>query len=268
MKIRTTLNACILAGMFALSNVATAIGFTDTFDGSVDPGWVTDRYEPAGFNSVGNVLEIVIDDADSAANRPPAYSSGFYNTQGRQHEALINGPWEVFGQIEVDLTGNILRRGDLWARTGNVGNEIDAGYPIIGYFQFDPADPFNPSASGITAGWRVWDGDTANGWVNLATYIGSGWYDLSMVYDGSQIDYSIDGTLVYSDMTPGALGGQLTTVFAQAYNFGGDYVQRFDNIGAREKTTSVPEAGATSLMLATGFIGLVLVARKTRRVNA
>ena len=247
----------MVATLFGAST-AFAVGFTDSFGGpGINPGWITDRYEPAGFSSVGGRLEIDISDADSAANRPAGYSSIFYNTQGRQREALVSGLWTLSGEIEVgsDVTGNNLRRADLWGRTGAVGTETDAEYFILGYRNFDPLDPFNSSSASIGSAWRVWDGDTVNGWVDIGTSVTAGWHDVSISYTGSSILYQLDGVPVYTDTTLGTLTADFTTAYAQAYNFdAGDYTARFDNINV-----SVPEAGATSPLLATGlgFIGLL-----------
>ncbi len=252
--------ALVVAGAIG----AKAVGFSDTFTGpGIDPGWVTDRYEPAGFSSVGGRLEIEISDAQSAANRPGGFSGTFYNTQGRQRAATINGQWQLTGQIEVGLTG--LRRGDIWARTGGSGTGVNATYPIFGYRNFDPLDPFNPSSGGISSAWRVWDADTANGWVDLINPVTAGWHDLSISYDGSALVYMLDNSPVYTDTTLAGLEGQLTTVFAQAYNFGtGGYIQRFDNINASEKTSGVPDQGSSLAMLGVAAGSLGFVRRKLK----
>lgn len=259
MKIKTLIGAL---AMSLAAHSASAIGFTDTFDGpTVDPAWGTDRYSPNTVVANG-VLELGISDADSAANRPPGYSGIFYNTQGLQRSVSITGPWEVSGQIEV-ITGDTIRRGDIWARTGLVGDETDSSYPIFGYRNFNPLDPFNASPAGISSAWRIWDPE-AGGWVELTTTVVDGWHDLSFYYDGTSLNYSLNGDLVYTDGTPGLLADNLTTVFAQAYNLGGgDYVQRFDNISAQSRSTnSVPDGGATFALLGLGLAGLGLARRK------
>lgn len=250
-----------MALLCLLSVKSLAVGFLDQFN-SIDPGWVTDRYAPAGFNSVAGNLEITISDTDSAANRPSGYSSAFYNTQGRQRDGQVTGQWTLVGDINVgsDVGGNNLRRADLWGRTGNVGTETGAAYFILGYRNFDPNDVFNPSAPNITSAWRVWDEDTANGWVDLATPVTAGWHNVSIHYTGAAIQYILDGNLVYTDNTINALSPQFTTVFAQAYNFGaGGYTALFDNIGV-----SVPDAGSTSGLMMAGIGFLTIFGLKRR----
>jgi len=60
--------------------------FADTF-GSINSAWVTDRHDPAGFESVSflgdNRLNLTI--------QPPAESDAFQNTQGRHRTTAITG---------------------------------------------------------------------------------------------------------------------------------------------------------------------------------
>lgn len=229
-----------------------AVPFSDTFTGPPDAGWVTDRYEPAGFNSVGGRLQIAISSADSQANRAPAFSSAFYNTQGRQHQALVNGNWQLTGQLFVtadQISGG--QRADLWGSTGNVGTEVDADYFILGY---------------IGSTLRVWDSDI--GWVNLGGSAVAGTYDIDISYNGSSVDYVLNGNSVYSDTTLGPLTSQFRTVFAEAYNKGDNFVQEFDNINVGLKSSSVPDGGSTFGMLAAAStVGFVL-RRKLEVVTA
>ena len=259
--IYTTAAAAIL---LVLNTTAWGGVINDTFD-TIDPAWTTDRYEPAGFSSVmfdgDNRLEIAIADADSAANRPSGYSGTFYNTQGRQRPASNGTTWTVSADLYISadmLSGDNLRRTDLWTRDSNP-DENSAQYPIIGVIRNDDSDPFNPSAS-LTTRWRVWDGDTANGWVDLSEAVTAGWHTLSIKADGSTFDYAIDGSSVYVDSTVSAAGSAaLQTVFLQAYNFGGqDYAVYWDNLHA------VPEPASCVLVLgaAVGALGLLRRRRK------
>ena len=74
------------------------------------PGvWYTDRYAPAVFESYNfggkMVLRHGVRVADSAANRPPAYSSTFYNTQGRKLDTNLSGATQSFSiDLWVDST--------------------------------------------------------------------------------------------------------------------------------------------------------------------
>lgn len=227
-----------LGAALTVSSIAGASGFADTFD-SIDPSWVTDRYAPAGFSSQSflgdNRLRIDISDADSAANRPGAFSGAFYNTQGRQRAASLLTAWEVSGDLYISedmLTGANLRRTDLWTRDNNAV-EANAAYSILGVIRNDAADPFNPGAS-LTTRYRVWDADTASGWVDLGTAVTGGWHHLSILSTGSAFEYRIDNSLVYTDNTYSEAGSEaLKTVFVQGYNFGaGNYSVYWDNITA------------------------------------
>jgi hypothetical protein len=71
-----------------------AAGWFDTFD-TIDPAWVTDRKEPAGFASEvfdGDArLKVSVNGADQST------VSTFYYTEGRQRSAVIGAPWSLFG---------------------------------------------------------------------------------------------------------------------------------------------------------------------------
>lgn len=255
-------------GLLLCPVTAFGTSFNDTFD-SIDSGWMPDRFDPAGFvveNFDGdNRLKISISDADSQANRPSSFSSAFYNTQGRQR-AVGEGPdWKLSGELFISddmLSGNNLRRTDLWGRTGTVGTETGAKYPIIGVARFDPNDPFNPAAPNIETVLRVWDDETG-GWVILPEVLTSGWHELSISGDGTSFSYELDGSVVYTDLTINPVLPDLTAAFVQAFNFGaGDYDVYWDNIRAGS-APSIPEP--TTVMLLVG--GLVGVGFRRRRLS-
>jgi hypothetical protein len=252
-----------IGAAFVFTSCTSYASFSDTFD-SIGPGWVTDRREPAAFvseNFLGdNRLKIEVNGVTESS----PYNSAFYLTQGRQHQASVSGLWSMTGQIYVGsdaVSGNNLRRFDLWGRSGLVGNETGADYWIMGVRRFDAADPFNVSAGNITSAWRVWDGNV--GWIDIATPVATGWHDVGISFDGANVNYSLNGNTVYTDSTVGALAGSFTTVYAQAYNFGpnnGNYNAYFDNINVT--ATAVPEP---SSMLALLGVGMLPFIRRFRR---
>lgn len=253
----------VMGAAVALFAAQNASAYVDPFN-SIDPGWTTDRREPLSFSSVSfggdNRLQITV----SGVNETPPYDSNFYRTQGRQHQALVTGPWTFSFQQYVGadaVSGSSLRRSDGWARTGTLIDETGADYYIMGYRRFDTADPFNVSAANITSAFRVWDSDTVSGWVDLVTPVTTGWHDWSATFTGSAINYLLDGNLVYTDTTVSLLAGSFTTVFAQGYNFGGlngSYDVYFDNFSA----TAVPEPTSVALL---GLGSFALLGRARRR---
>src|SRR5687767_6673901 len=94
-----TVRLHVLGAVSALTVFAApALAATETFDNAITLSptqaagtWYTDRYAPAGFASqvvfMGDErLQQTISAADSGNARPGAFSSSFYNTQGRKFD--------------------------------------------------------------------------------------------------------------------------------------------------------------------------------------
>lgn len=272
-KIFLSITASVAAIFCSTPAHAAVVGFNDTFD-TIDPSWTTDRYDPSGFNSVvfdgDNRLEITISSADSAALRPAAFSSAFYNTQGKQRTVSADSPWSLKGSLHVDswmLQDSNPFRVDLWGRTGTIGDESFANYPIFGLAHFDPSDPFNLNSPSVTSTWRLWD-DDAGGWVNLSSAIQTGWNDLEIQGSSAGYEYFLNGSSVYTDTTT-LLPLSLTTGFVQAYAYGGDYAVHWDNVSVSElsSSSSVPDGGSTLMLLGIPLLGLCVSRAAKLRVE-
>ena len=225
MKTRCLIGAAVMAAAINCCNVVDAQNdFTST------NGWVRDRYAPNSFTAVmfqgRPTLQIGIDPAQSLSNRPPAYQGTFYNTQGyKQPSAVSNGIWTVSGALWVDastLAGTAPYRSDLWARSTPV-IESNADYFIMGLFAGDltnTADP-NPTTDNFGVTWRVWD-DVVGVWNNLSIPVAAGWNTITISYDGTNVNYYLNGNPVCTDTNLGnpAYDNQLGWVFLEAYNFG------------------------------------------------
>ena len=236
-----------------------------SFDGA-PTGWVTDRYDPSAFADVGtyqgksDVLGIGISAADGINNRPVAYQSTFYNTQGKQY-AISGGAGDTLAaslyipaEWRSEQNGNV--RTDMWG-VMNGGPALD--YTIIGFTNY-----------GGSARLRVWDDETSLGWVDLLTAINfDAWTDLDIIFTGSAYEYKVNGNVVYTDSTVSGATGFGATIM-QAYNFCGgdpnvpnatcaDYTAHWANT----QEATVPEPGTIALV-ALGMICL-LGARPRRR---
>lgn len=184
-----------------------------------DPGWATDRYEPASWQNIvsfqgrSNVLKIGIDDTTNAIARPVNQQSSFYNTQGRQ----ITVAGGVGDSLSADLwldpnwassTAGYVRT-DLWGRAG--GTEADTRYPIFGFTNY-----------GGSPRLRVYDSDVIGAWVDLGTDLTplfGTWVNLEITATSGGYEYSLNDIVVYTDNTVGPAGGGFTRAFLQAYNF-------------------------------------------------
>lgn len=218
---------------------------------TVDPGpsttaWFTDRYAPSSFANAGalfgrsNVLALALSSADSAANRPPAYSSAFYNTQGRKIDIGLAPPVSWIASLYVPAswaTANagdtaLSRRSDLWA-TLKDGSNAPTYYPIIGFTNADATTGFAG-----TPRFRVFDG-TGN-WNDLTQpIVYDGWNDVCVTYTGTTLEYRIGNTLVFTDSHADiALGTQIGDTMLQAYNWGSDYTANWSWAAAGQATCS------------------------------
>ena len=254
----------ILLAVLALATFpgAAVAQFTDTFD-TIDPAWVTNRYDPAGFASVfyggDNRLLLTIDQTGSAANRLPIYSAPFYNTQGRQRDGGITGLWTLSAQVYVssafDTTTGALVKTDLWGHTGTTG--AGGAYMILGFTNesLTAANILDPTAADRAFRFQAFDVNTGN-WIDLGVPTGFAfdtWHMLTGTSTGTSFEYRIDGTLVGTIAT--TAGDDLLSAMIQGYNFGqtDSYSVYWDNVTA----SAVPEPATSALFAALAALGLV-----------
>lgn len=173
----------------------------------VDGAWYPDRYPPFAFESNGGNLKISINAIDGAQNRPPAYSTAFYNTQGRKYNNCGRCVNKVTSRIFVPSDWQTKkRRSDLWATAYDVSNSISA-YPILGYRNVDGASG-NFFYFDVILG--IWVASTE-------PVIYDDWNELSFELIGSNLIYKVNGVQI------GSISSNASTYFdntiLQAYNF-------------------------------------------------
>ena len=140
--------------------------------------WYTDRYAPAGFVSAisfdGDTrLKQSISAADGANNRPPSYSSSFYDTQGRKYNLESGTDYaeiELYVPSEWATSGK--RMAGFWGTAYDGSNNV-SGYPIVEF----TSDGGTPRFRAWESGTGVWKdlglptGFTYNTWVKLTLKI-------------------------------------------------------------------------------------------------
>ena len=236
----------------------------------VPTGWQVDRYDPHTFSNVGtfqgrdNVLGIEITSAEGFAQRPAAFESTFYNTQGRNNAAVGGADSTLAADLFIpdswSNSENGSFRSDLWGVMTGGGSVTD--YPIIGFTNY-----------GGTPRYRVWDGNTANGWVDLGTpVVFDAWTAFAITFTGTSYSFSINGSTVYTDHT---INGStaFSALILQAYNVYGDlsiagasavdYTADWSNDG-----TAAPEPGTWGLLGGGLMLAGVRFHRKRARPTA
>jgi len=267
------LGAAALAAALLLGISAASAAELMPDYGQVPTGWSVDRYAPAGFSNLGtvngmnNVLGISISSDQDAANRG-GQNASFYNTQGEFHS--ITGGMGDSLTAELYVPGswanasNGARRTDMWGEIGNQGD-----FPVIGFTNDNGVDAF--------AGFRTFN-DVTGLWTDLSNAVNyNGWNTLSIVDDGTNFDYFVNGvaagSIVVSDTTD-----PFSEVLMQAYNFGdpslfpnavvNDYTGMWANVGsavaAPEPTALTIFGGGLLVLLTLGTLGR----RKTIEASA
>lgn len=242
---------------------ARAADVTPSF-ASVPVGWVTDRRQPDSFSNIGcfqaacDVLGIGIGPSGSFANRPAAFQSTFYNTQGMQTN--ISGGAGDFLRAYLFVPASWgdhsqgSRRTDMWGVVQNGANVI-TDYPIVGFTNYGGAPRF-----------RGWSSQTGS-WTDFAASINyDGWNSVSTRFTGTTFEYYVNDTLA-GTVLAGAGADHFSAMIMQAYNFGpGDasIVGAVNTPYVAMWANEVPEP-ATYLMMGLGLLALLVLRNPTLR---
>lgn len=239
--------------------------FTDTF-AAIDPAWVANRYAPAAFSSVvfdgDHRLQLTLDASGSTANRPPTFSSAFYNTQGMQRPGEVTVAWTLTAQVFIPTSFNTstgpLVRSEVWGHTGTTPAGGD--YLIFGFTNASPTDELNPVGANRGFRFHAFDGNTGN-WFDLGVPTGfafDAWHTLTGTSTGTVFEYRLDGVLLLTN--PTAAGSDLLSAMVQGYNFSqaAAYSVYWDNVA----TSAIPEPATTAFVAACAALGLAVLRRR------
>jgi len=257
--IRISCLAVLVGGLAATARADISMNFDDPVvtSGTQAPGvWYTDRYAPAGFTSPvlfagDNRLQQTI---SGAAHQ----STAFYNTQGYKYDLQPNTT-SMSIQLYVPQAwaagdaGVTTRYAGFWG-TGVDSTASVSAYPIVEFANVNGTGEF-----------RLYDSNTGL-WTDT-TLPGAGGYDqfytLGIALQGSNIDYSINGSVVGSYDSNGTVA--LSNVILQGYNAGQDYSFYWDNFHA--SNTAVPEP-ASIISAVVGLAGVGIIGLRRGRKSA
>lgn len=175
----------------------------------INGAWYPDRYRPAAFESFDlngqNVLKLGIDGADGAQLRPSAFSSAFYNTQGRKFNQSGLNSKLVKAKLFIPADwATKKRRSDIWATAQNSSNAVSY-YPILGF----------ANTTGSNPTFRYWNGSD---WTNAPYAIAyDEWYDLEIEIGGNDLIYRINSDVIATLDANGSVSWK--DIIIQAYNF-------------------------------------------------
>lgn len=259
-------------GMLVLAPISVqAANITPNFDGA-PVGWVVDRFQPNSFSDIGTfagrdpVIGIGINAAQGFGSRGGGFDSTFYSTQGMKTSMPGGAGSSVSAGLYIDSLWaapvNGSRRSDMWAVLDDpTANPDPHMYSIIGFTNFGGAPRL-----------RVWDADSAFGWVDLVAAVAyDAWNDFAIEFTGTSVVYRVGGSVVYTDATIGGTTG-FADLILQAFNFNGndpatagavaagglgDYVALWSATPA----SAVPEPGTITLIGAS-LLGLGLIRRR------
>lgn len=253
------LSACCIAGAFSAHADQTFDFNTPVVTGNTQaPGvWYTDRYAPAGFSSPDffdgdNRLLQSIAVADAADNRPPAFSSSFYNTQGRKYD-LEAGTRKMSIDLYIPAAwaGTGARMAGFWGTAVDAVNAVSA-YPIL-EFTSDTANPrFRAYDNGVWMDMGLPSGFAYDSWQTL---------EIAKLNSG-EFKYSVgDLTATTTSLAPNG-SVEIQDVILQGHNTqtGVAYNIHWDNLS----TSVVPEP-ASLAMAGAGLLGLIAVRRRASR---
>lgn len=224
----------------------------ETFDAAVDAcdtgcAWITDRYPSAVFEqdaatfSPDFVLNQGVDVADSEANRPPSFSSPFYNWQGYKRSVNIPQGASFAADVWIPASWDGAERvASLWGQNTDAAGFI-SGFPVLAFN--GAVDEMGTPTPRFRAFVQDTDGDDSNGfqpgWVDMLDVTGfDRWYrfeieltqGLAPDFVFTVTDLSTD-TVVASYTDSGTFDSvAFTDVFLQLYNFGATYETWWDDV--------------------------------------
>jgi nitrous oxidase accessory protein NosD len=163
--------ACTGNSCGATFDFSSAVSLASTQTGG---SWYTDRYAPSGFFAPetfagGSRLKQSINASDCQTCRPGAYTTAFYNTQGRKFDlpsGTIGTSIELYVPAAWATSGR--RMAGFWGTAFDVSNNV-SGFPIIEF----TSDGANPRFRGYESGTGLYidmglpAGFTYDNWVTL-----------------------------------------------------------------------------------------------------
>ena len=245
-----------IAGAIAVGALAAgqASAATQTFDTPVVTGptpapgvWYTDRYAPAAFTSPvsfggDNRLLESLSVADDAANRPPVFSTSFYDTQGRKFDFGAGvKTMSIDLYVPSDWASTNQRMAGFWGSAFDNTASLSA-FPIVEF-----------TSDGGVGRFEGWDSGT---WVDMGLPTGFAydtWNTLSITLSPGTDSFTY--RVGDKSATVDAFGStSIGNTILEGYNKGTAYNIYWDNL-----SSAVPEPSTWATMIfGLGLAGLAL----------
>jgi hypothetical protein len=227
-----TIKSLVACAALTASGMANSALITYEFnDGDSLADWHSDRSAPVGFSIINNEIVMEVGDID-----PTDTQSSFYDTQGMSLDLGEANYVSIDMYVDTATWGSTGRFGGFWG-VGYDSADIISAYPIMEYQNGEA---------------YVWNSVSPGAWTEYTgIFINNDYNTFALELTSAGIEYSINGTTLYTDTTSDV--DYLGSLILNAQWTGTDYSVRYDNL--TYGSVDVPAPAALTL-IALGLFGI------------